>query len=161
MCCCSTDQGRRTRQGMAIGLDEYGAMVESWWARRTEETRWETYSSATLFSMNLTWRHPGINPWLCNEKPASKRLSHDTAPESCERYVQANKRDRILYQLNKDSGDGSEKFVTNCCVPPWFGLYPPVCMSKMYCKLQKTLNWANKIILSFMESIIVLLGCTR
>jgi hypothetical protein len=42
-------------------------------------TRGKTYPSATLSTTNPTWTDPGSNPGLCGERPATNRLSHDTA----------------------------------------------------------------------------------
>jgi hypothetical protein len=45
----------------------------------TRSTREETCPSATLSTTNLTRTDPGLNPGLRGEKPATNRLSHDTA----------------------------------------------------------------------------------
>jgi hypothetical protein len=42
-------------------------------------TQGKTYPSATLSTTNSTWTDPGSNPVLRGERPATDRLSHDTA----------------------------------------------------------------------------------
>ena len=42
-------------------------------------TRRKTCRSATLSTTNPTWTDPGSNQGLCNERPATNRLSHGTA----------------------------------------------------------------------------------
>ena len=44
-------------------------------------TRGKTYPSATLSTTNPTWTHPGPNPGLRGERPATNRLSHGSAEE--------------------------------------------------------------------------------
>jgi hypothetical protein len=39
----------------------------------------KTCLSATLSTTNPTWTDPGSNPGLRGERPATNRLSHDTA----------------------------------------------------------------------------------
>jgi hypothetical protein len=42
----------------------------------------KTCPSATLSTTNPTWTDPGSNPGLCGGRPATNRLSHDTAISS-------------------------------------------------------------------------------
>jgi hypothetical protein len=51
----------------------------------TEGLRGKTCPRATLSAINLTWPDPGLNPGLCGERPATNRLSHDTA--NCAGYL--------------------------------------------------------------------------
>jgi hypothetical protein len=65
-------QSNRTPHGAVI--DEYGAMVELYFAGETEVLG-EKLPSATLSTTNPTW----IDPGLRGERPATNRLSHGTA----------------------------------------------------------------------------------
>jgi hypothetical protein len=42
-------------------------------------TRRKTCPSATLSTTNLAWTDQGSNPGILGERPATNRLSHDTA----------------------------------------------------------------------------------
>jgi hypothetical protein len=44
-----------------------------------QNTRGKPYLSATLYTTNPTWTDLGSNPGLRGEKPATNRLSNDTA----------------------------------------------------------------------------------
>jgi hypothetical protein len=44
-------------------------------------TRGKTCPSVTLSITNPTWTDPGSNPVLRDERPATNRLSHGTAPQ--------------------------------------------------------------------------------
>jgi hypothetical protein len=69
-------QSNHTPHGAVI--DEYGAMVELYFAGETEVLG-ENLPSATLSTTNPTWIDPGANPVLRGERPAANRLSHGTA----------------------------------------------------------------------------------
>ena len=56
---------------------EYGGMKLTGENRSTRE---ETCLSATLSTTIPTWTEPGSNPGLRDERPATNRLSHGTAP---------------------------------------------------------------------------------
>jgi hypothetical protein len=59
-------------------IDEYGAMVEWYFAGETEVLG-ENLPSAILSTTNPMWIDPGANPDLRGERPATNRLSHGTA----------------------------------------------------------------------------------
>jgi hypothetical protein len=56
-----------------------GAPVEWNWQGKTEVLGKKTCPSVTLFTTKPTWTSPGLDPDLRGEKPATNRLSHDTA----------------------------------------------------------------------------------
>jgi hypothetical protein len=72
-------QSDRTPHGAVI--DEYGAMVEWYFAGETEVLG-ENLPSATLSTTNPTWIDPGANPGLRGERSATNRLSHGTTKQS-------------------------------------------------------------------------------
>jgi hypothetical protein len=61
---------------------------------KNRSTRGKTYPSAILSTTNPTWTDPGSNPDLRGERPATNRLSHDTA--STQSYVVQPKSSRNL-----------------------------------------------------------------
>jgi hypothetical protein len=60
-------------------LNEYGALVEWYWQGKIEVLG-KACPSATLSTTNPTWTGVWSRPSLCSEMPATKRLSHGTAP---------------------------------------------------------------------------------
>jgi hypothetical protein len=56
-------------------IDEYGAMVERYFAGETEVLG-ENLPSATLSTTNPTWIDPGANPGFRGERPVTNNLSH-------------------------------------------------------------------------------------
>jgi hypothetical protein len=60
--------------------------------RENRSTRRKTYPSDTLSTTNPTWTNPGSNPGLRGERPATNRLSHDTAWENLK-----SRKDEILF----------------------------------------------------------------
>jgi hypothetical protein len=59
-------------------------------------TRRKYCLSATLFTTNPTWTDPGSNPSLRGERPATNRLSHDTAMMYCDKPVKVKWRNLIV-----------------------------------------------------------------
>jgi hypothetical protein len=56
-------------------------------AGENRRTQRKTCSSATLSATNPPWTNPGANPGIRIEKPATNRLSHDTAPMAVTLYA--------------------------------------------------------------------------
>jgi hypothetical protein len=69
-------QSNRTPHGAVI--DEYGAKVERYLQGKPKYSE-KTCPSATFSTTNPRWIDPGANPGLRGERPATNRLSHDTA----------------------------------------------------------------------------------
>jgi hypothetical protein len=89
-------QSNRTPHGAVI--DEYGAMVEWYFAGETEELG-ENLPSATLSTTIPTWIDPGVNPGLRGERPATNRLSHDMA--YCYNYLNQTQSSPLMLTLSK------------------------------------------------------------
>jgi hypothetical protein len=60
-------------------IDEYRAMAEWYIDRGKPKNSEKICPIATLSTTNPTWTDLGANMSLCGERPATNRLSHDTA----------------------------------------------------------------------------------
>jgi hypothetical protein len=59
-----------------VSIESHGGVIN----RENRKTVTETCPSATLSTTySISWTDPGANPGLCGEKPATKRLSHDSS----------------------------------------------------------------------------------
>jgi len=60
-------------------MNQFAALVEWHWRGKDQSTRTKTPATVTLSTTNPTLSVVGLNPGLRGERPATNRLSHDTA----------------------------------------------------------------------------------